>query len=123
MTEAHDGPPLQVSMPPLIGPSPNLDPTARTIEALQREISTARQIVEANGRGTREVLETRLAGMDKAIELLQKTTDVLPAQIRNEVKQLEALHSEKFRSIEAQIVTHLGGIDKQFAERDKRTEQ
>lgn len=120
MTETVDAPPL---MGPPTALVPNPDPATRTVEQLQREIGATRQIVEANGRATREVLETRLAGMDKAIELLQRTTDKLPEQIRNEVKQLEFLHGERFNSINSQINTHLLGIDKQFAERDKRTEQ
>ncbi len=61
--------------------------------------------------------------MDKAIELLQSTADKLPAQISDEVVQLRQLHDEKFTSINKQLETRFDGIDKQFLERDKRTEQ
>ncbi len=60
----------------------------------------------------RELLETRLGGMDKAIELLQKSTDRQPEFVRSQVSQLQDLHDEKFHSIAIQ-----------FAERDTRTEQ
>lgn len=100
-----------------------LDPSDRTLEQMLREISQTREIVEANGRGTREVLETRLSAGDKAIELLQRDTDMLPEQIRNAVEQLRLLHDERFTSLSIQLATHLGGIQTQFTERDKRMEQ
>lgn len=68
-------------MPSSDGSVPNPDPTERTVEQLLREIATSREIVEGIGQGTREVLETRLAGMDKAIELLQQTTNKIPASM------------------------------------------
>lgn len=120
--EARSAPPLS-ERPAPVSSGPPLDPTARTLEQLQREISQTSQILEANGRGTREVLETRLSAGDKAIELLQRDTDMLPEQIRNAVEQLRLLHDERFRSLETQLMTHLSGIQTQFAERDKRMEQ
>jgi chromosome segregation ATPase len=80
---------------------PNPDPTVRTVEQLQREIAASR-----------EIIETRIAGMDKAIELLQRQTDRFPDHVRGVVEQLQRLHEEKFASIETQ-----------FIERDTRTEQ
>lgn len=77
------------------------DPTERTTENLLREV-----------RNVREVIETRLNGMDKAIELLQRTTDKFPEQIVQAVDQLKELHTEKFASIATQ-----------FVERDTRSEQ
>ncbi len=124
----NQAPPLSMPQPHgLMGPStgsvPNPDPTQRTVEQLQREISATRQIVEANGRGTREVIETRLSGMDKAIDLLQLATNKLPEQIRGEVGQLRQLHDEKFESTTKSMEALANGIEKQFTERDKRTEQ
>jgi predicted HTH transcriptional regulator len=86
---------------PLAEVRPVPDPTVLTTQQLLREIATSR-----------EVIETRLSGMDKAIELLQAAADRYPAFVRAEVKQLQELHEEKFSS-----------IGTQFAERDKRTEQ
>lgn len=105
------------------GSVPDPDPTVRTVEQLQRDIGATREIVEANGKATREVLETRLAGMDKAIELLQRTADKIPAHVKDEVAQLRELHEEKFGSISTQIAIQFAGISTQFNERDKRTEQ
>lgn len=80
---------------------PRPDPTVLTTAMLQREIATSR-----------EVIETRLDGMDKAIELLQRTTDKFPQHIVEAVDRLQELHTEKFKSIATQ-----------FVERDTRTEQ
>ena len=77
------------------------DPTELTTKALLREIAMLR-----------DVLETRLNGYDKAIELIQTSADKVPSKVDVAVKQLQDLHQEKFQSIEVQ-----------FRERDTRTEQ
>jgi hypothetical protein len=77
------------------------DPTALTTAQLLREIAN-----------TREIIETRITGMDRAIELLQKMNDGYPALMDAKVGKLQEVHEEKFNSIAIQ-----------FAERDKRTEQ
>jgi hypothetical protein len=77
------------------------DPTVLTTQQLLREITMLR-----------ELIETRLDGMDKAIELLQTSTDRFPTIVNDEIKQLQELHEEKFHSIAIQ-----------FAERDTRGEQ
>jgi hypothetical protein len=61
---------------------------------------------------TRDVLQTRLDGMDKAIRLLQDTADKFPARIDEKIAALREVHDERFASIQ-----------KQFDERDVRTEQ
>jgi ribosome maturation protein Sdo1 len=60
----------------------------------------------------REIIETRLDGMDIAIRLLQDTADKFPARIDEKIGSLRAVHEERFVSIQTQ-----------FAERDVRTEQ
>lgn len=60
----------------------------------------------------REVIETRLNGMDKAITLLQTASDKFPERIDEKISALEKVHGEKFES-----------TDKQFFERDVRTQQ
>src|SRR6185369_6029345 len=77
------------------------DPTLLTTQQLLRE-----------NLWLREVLETRLNGMDKAIELLQATADKFPARIDEKIVSLQQVHEEKFNSIQVQ-----------FKERDVRTEQ
>ena len=81
--------------------TPRPDPTVLTTDQVRREIQMLR-----------DVLETRLAGSDKAIELLQASTDKFPTFVKNAVNELKELHEEKFRSIAVQ-----------FVERDTRTEQ
>lgn len=110
-------------MQPPTGTVPNPDPTARTIETLQRDIGASREIVQGKLDGKFDTIETRLIGMDKAIELLQRATDRIPEHIKDEVAQLKELHQEKFDSVGAQLVIQFAGIGTQFAERDKRTEQ
>lgn len=77
------------------------DPTLLTTQQLIREINSLR-----------EVIETRLDGMDKAIQLLQATADKFPGRMDEKIASLKSVHDERFTSIE-----------KQFVERDVRTEQ
>jgi phage I-like protein len=109
---------------------PRPDPTRLTTEQLFREIASLK-----------EVVFTRLDGMDRALTLsnevvshipsetshsithlrelvwgridaIDKATELLPTQVSQKIDALEAVHSEKFLSI---------GL--QFKERDVRTEQ
>jgi ATP-dependent Clp protease ATP-binding subunit ClpA len=75
------------------------DPSSMTTEQLRHELM-----------GLRQLVETRLDGMDKAAGLLQMAQDRTPSEISQMVGQLQELHSEKFFSIQ-----------KQFDERDIRT--
>jgi hypothetical protein len=113
---------------------PQPDPTLLTTAQLTREISNARELIESeiNGavtmlegrisvadkhtdvsiRAAKEIIETRLLGMDKAVALLQGIQDRFPLLMDEKLCQLKSLHQEKFNSIATQ-----------FAERDTRTEQ
>lgn len=88
------------------------DPSERTLQ----------QSIAAVG-ALREIVETRLSGMDKAILLLQTWRDHVPLLIAEAVAHLSGLQEEKFQSVEAQNSIRFDGISIQFAERDKRTEQ
>lgn len=99
-------------MQPATGSVPDPDPTARTVEQMKRDIEALRDLLESKVGGSREVIETRLSGMDKAIELLQATTNKIPSYIKDAVGQLERLHDEKFES-----------IGTQFSERDVRSDK
>lgn len=83
------------------GTVPVPDPTVLTTQQLIREILAVR-----------ELIETRLDGMDKAINLIQVQSDRVPGHIDGAVSRLQELHAEKFDSIAIQ-----------FKERDSRTEQ
>lgn len=79
------------------------DPSALTTALTQREVAALK-----------EIIDTRIDAMDKAIALLQAFADKSPttAAVAQSVESLEKLHAEKFKSIETQ-----------FKERDTRTEQ
>jgi hypothetical protein len=88
------------------------DPSALTTQQLFREIGTAREIGETLIYGINQNITTRIDGMDKAIELLQTSTDRTPNMVSASIERLQELHEEKFESIATQ-----------FMERDTRTEQ
>jgi len=100
------------------GPTINGKPLTPFVPVPDPTLLTTEQLIRAIG-ALREVIETRLDGMDKGIVLLQTTNDKFPAFVAHEIKQLEALHDERFKSVQVQF----RGIETQFVERDTRTEQ
>ena len=86
------------------------------IAANATAIDTLRMVVDKHTdiatKDVKEILETRLAGMDRAIDLLQDIHNRVPMLMDEKINQLRLLHQEKFDSIAVQ-----------FAERDTRTEQ
>jgi hypothetical protein len=94
------------------GSTPVPDPTVLTTAALAQAIAALREILEARMEGQKEVFETRLNGMDRAIALVQDSADRLPLHMETKVRNLERLHEEKFASVQTQ-----------FRERDTRAEQ
>jgi hypothetical protein len=117
--------------------TPRPDPTVATTDALRREVASLRELFDAQfailnekymalaatletkfeaglqGRiAVREILETRLNGMDRAITLIQATVDKTPSTADLAIRALRDVQDEKFM-----------GIATQFIERDKRTDQ
>ena len=88
------------------------DPTALTTQQLLREIFTAKEILLTHIEALESKIETRLTGMDKALQLLQSTTDRVSSEADVKVNHLRALHDERFLS-----------VDQQFKERDIRDAQ
>jgi hypothetical protein len=88
------------------------DPSTLTTAMLLREISNLRAVLASQIGGQRDVFEARLAGMDEAIKLLQTIEDRRPKEMEALVQHLHDLMNERF-----------GSVDKQFMERDTRTEQ
>ena len=89
---------------PMSGPGdsrPVPDPTLLTTQQLLREMSNLR-----------EVIFTRLDAMDKAMDLFRENITRVPTDVDKQVGHLKALHEEKFM-----------GVQKQFEERDTRTDQ
>jgi hypothetical protein len=84
------------------------DPTLLTTVQLNREIAAVRDIIS----GLKEIVFTRLDGMDKALELSNHNLSRVPSEVERQVDHLKEVNSERFRS-----------IDIQFVERDSRAEQ
>jgi hypothetical protein len=106
------------------------DPSILTTEALAREIFALRELLEVKLGAAdtsitqiRAILETRLDGMDKAIRLLQQTADKFPAAVDEKIHALREIHEQRFTAITDTTSEKFLSIEKQFAERDVRTEQ
>jgi hypothetical protein len=79
--------------------------------------------VEREVGAVREVLETRLDGVDDLITMLQESDEHRQGAIKAEVTHLQQLHEEKFGSIISTFTEKFSSIATQFEERDKRAEQ
>jgi len=84
------------------------DPTRLTSQALREAILALK-----------EIIYTRLEGMDKALELLQDRSDRFPAELETKIALLRDILRERFNGIALQF----DGIQLQFKERDTRVEQ
>jgi hypothetical protein len=84
------------------------DPTRLTSQALREAIVALK-----------DVIYTRLEGMDKALQLLQARSDRFPAELDAKIASVRDLLTERFKGIELQFE----GIQLQFKERDTRVEQ
>ena len=93
--------PILQSPGPVSVPIP--DPTVRTIEQLKNEIAASREILEAKLDGNYNVIKERFAGMDKAIELLQVSTNKTSNMVKGEVDNLDKLVEQKLNLISTQI--------------------
>jgi hypothetical protein len=87
---------------------PQPDPTTLTTDQLLRTAQAERDYVD----GRIDVLIERLSGMDRATQLLSDTVNKVPTEVQREVGNLGNVMTEKLLS-----------VDKQFAERDTRTER
>lgn len=115
-------PPYSQVSPPPPSPSPQYrlptdtagdvrpipDPTSLTTAQLYRELASLRGIIE-----------TRLDAMDKALTLLRQLIDKVPTDIDTRVAQLQALHAEKFRSIENQFASSKTALDSALQSSEK----
>jgi uncharacterized coiled-coil protein SlyX len=80
---------------------PRPDPSVLTTENLRHE-NTA----------LRELLETRISGLEKEISIFNETITRVLTDVTNQIMHLKALHEEKFRAVQTQ-----------FGERDTRTDK
>lgn len=140
MAGSPSAPPLPAPAAPLYGgggSTPVPDPTVLTNQAvaqatdtLRRELLAAVSLLEAKLTGQHDVVQTRLAGMDEAIRLVQAWRDRLPGEIATSVAQLEAVGTQRFRTIDQRfqgldeaLLALKEGIALQFKERDTRSER
>jgi len=84
------------------------DPTSLTSQALREAIAALKDVVY-----------TRLEGMDKALALVQEQAKQLPVELDNRTNAVRNVLLERFKGIELQFE----GIQLQFKERDTRVEQ
>ena len=102
---------------------PNPDPTRLTIEHLNREIASLRVDLERSQIALREIIETRLEGSDRAIELLQAGADKFPAWVDEKILALREVHEQRFIALSDTVNERFLSIQTQFTERDVRTAQ
>lgn len=106
------------------------DPTLLTTEQLRRETGTLRDALmteiiggrtalRAEIQGDKRVFETRLAGMDEAIKLLQALRDKMPMEIDAKLLSLQALIQKEFAIHDERFAS----VALQFKERDTRSER
>jgi hypothetical protein len=69
------------------------------------------------------LLNAKIDALTKQIELLQVEIDRRLAASAEPIAHLQALHDEKFKSLGAETDTKFLGVQTQFIERDRRTEQ
>ena len=90
------------------GSTPVPDPTILTTQQLLSAVAASR-----------EIIETRLSGMDTATSLNKEQMDRIPLIIDAKIRELRVLVEEKISG----LMEKFHSIDVQFRERDTRTEQ
>lgn len=98
---------------------PHPDPTALTTEQQRYSDRMIRELIVAKFQEAKEatllrnaILETRLSGMDRAIELVREEANRLPLHVDEKITSLRQVHEEKLASVQSQ-----------FKERDTRSER
>ena len=106
------------------------DPTLLTTKQLTRELFALRELLESRLAGTdkaieqtKAILEARIDGIDKMTNLLEEITHLFPARIDEKITALREVHEQKFESISGTHSEKFASIQKQFIERDTRSEQ
>lgn len=102
----------QAPQPAMTDNVPRPDPSILTTQQLVREI-----------QALKEVIFTRLQGMDEAILLRTERTDAIPGDIERRMSKLQELMEEKLDGVELQVDEKFRSIQQQFEERDTRVAQ
>lgn len=88
------------------------DPTLLTTQQLLREVAAVRELLTSIIKALEDKLETRIDGMDRALDLIQSKADKVPSEVDMKVGNLEKLHETRFTA-----------ISERFDERDRRFAQ
>jgi hypothetical protein len=106
------------------------DPSILTTSALLREIATLKEQTQGLLAAQVQILNTRIEGIEKAIQKASDDYTRVPTLLDREVSQLRSLVDERFKQVSAEIAARkelnaekFSGIETQFNERDTRTEQ
>jgi hypothetical protein len=91
-----------------VNPPPTIDPTLLTTQQLLREMANLK-----------EVIFTRLDGMDRAIVLFNENITRVPTDTDKQIVRLRELVFERFKVQDQKF----DSVQTQFVERDKRTDQ
>jgi hypothetical protein len=88
------------------------DPTLLTTQQLLRELLNLRELMQTKIDGNHSALLARFEGMDKAIELIQRSADKVPSEVDLKVTNLQSLANKDFIN-----------IAQQFSDRDRHADQ
>jgi len=91
------------------GSTPVPDPTLLTTQQLLLAVAALKELVF-----------TRLDGMDKAMELFNANITRVPTDTDKQIEHLKTLHEQKFEGLDITLNERFSGVEKQFIERDVR---
>jgi hypothetical protein len=103
-------------------PPPNIpipDPSTITAQEIAKAKAEVREEFRLMVTGLRDVIDTRLNGMDKATVVLETNLNRVPTLLDREASRLETLLEGKITNIQ----TKFNAIDERFRERDVRFDQ
>jgi len=95
--------PQYVGMPESRSYVPIPDPTLLTTEALKRENTASRELIELRVVGVRDTLDAKIAGVSSNIALIEDRMNKLVDRATHEVRRLQELHAEKFAAVQNQF--------------------
>lgn len=110
----------------LYGNRPIPDPTAQTSDAIDRAVSSLRELLEARISRETEPIKATIAAMDKAIIVFADNLTRVPTDVDKQVGNLKEFMLEKFNAEQQHFRTvdeKFHGVETQFIERDVRVKE
>jgi hypothetical protein len=99
------------------------DPTILTTQALQREIFTARELVELRVESLREILTSKYDGALNSINLIEDRINVIIDRNRHELIDIKHFYDEKIQSVIEAMAVMKNTINERFTLADVQTEK